>query len=60
MKRLKRADYMSEQTKQLEIDLKNKIKEDKAKAQAARIVDKIPAELRQYVLDILNLKLAAK
>lgn len=60
MSRLKKEEYVSESTKQLEIEYKNKVKQDKNRAMATRVVDKIPEDLRQDVLDILSRELATK
>lgn len=60
MKRLSKEDYLSEEAKQLEADLKEKIKNDKEYALALRLVEKIPIQRRQFVLDILSQQLAAK
>lgn len=59
-KRLSKEDYMTESTRQLIERLKSEIKEDREKALAQRIVDKIPQHRKQYVLDILSRELGAK
>lgn len=60
MSRLKKEDYLTENTKQLESEFKEKVKEDREKALAKRLVEKIPAHRRQFVLDELSKDLAAK
>lgn len=57
---IKRENYMSEETKQLEEKLKVLIKEDKLKARAQRITEQIPNELRPYVLEELSRQFATK
>ncbi len=58
--RMKKEDYISESTKALELELKDRIKQDKIAARAQRIVEAIPEELLQDVLNILSRNLGTK
>lgn len=60
MNRLKKEDYITEETKQLSEMVKVKLKEDREKALAQKLVDKIPNTRKQYVLDILSREIATK
>lgn len=58
--RLKKEDYISEEAKELKERFNSTIKIDKERALAQRIVDKIPQERKQFVLEILSRELASK
>lgn len=58
--RLKKENYVTESTKQLELELKAKVQADKEQALAKRLVDKIPQHRKPYVLKILSEELATK
>ncbi len=58
--RMKKEDYMSESTKQLETDLKEKIKEDRERAIVRRIISELSDVRKQLLLDELSRELATK
>ncbi len=60
MSRLRKEDYMSDEAFELKSQLNARIREDRERALAQKIVDKIPQERKQYVLDILSRELVAK
>lgn len=60
MNRLKKEDYMSDEAVKLQEELKSKLKEDKYKAQAERIVANMRDVYKPYVLEILSRQFAAK
>lgn len=60
MIRLKKEDYITNETKELFLEAKAKEKEDRERALAKKLVDKIPQQRKKYVLELLSLELATK
>lgn len=58
--RMKKDDYVTEETKRLAEEYRQKVKEDREKALARKCVESIPVQRRQYVLDLLSQELATK
>ncbi len=60
MSRLKKEEYMSNEARQLEKDLKVKIKFDRERAMVRRILANLSDERKQIMLDELSRELASK
>ena len=60
MQRLRKETYISEETKQLNELYQEKVKEDKNKARALRIVAEMNDDVKPFVLQLLSVELSAK
>ena len=60
MQRLRKEIYISEETKQLNELYQEKVKEDKNKARALRIVAAMNDDVKPFVLQLLSVELSAK
>lgn len=57
---LKKEDYLTPETLALKKELASREKQDREYALAQKLVDKIPLQRKQYVLEILSRELATK
>lgn len=60
MKRLSKNDYITDKTKQMELELKQMIKEDKENAIVQKMIDKMSEERQEVMLKLLSEKFATK
>ncbi len=60
MKRIKKEDYISEEVLKLQQEVRELTKRDRERKLAEKLVEKIPQERKQYVLDLLSKELATK
>jgi len=57
---LKKEDYLTAETLALKEELASREKQDREYALAKKLVEKIPLQRKQYVLEILSRELATK
>lgn len=60
MNRLKKTDYITEEIKQLETTVKEKVKEERERALAQRCLDKMTDNRKKHVFELLSREFATK
>lgn len=60
MNRLKKSDYVTEEIKQLETVVKEKVKEERERALAQRCLDKMTDKRKKYLFELLSREFATK